>query len=121
MKQLTVLMILILFAVSSGCATVDVTKTARGFQAPTNPNDVDIIFTRPERPFAELASVAVRGFNPGDTAKLHNSLRQKCARFGASAVLLTDQGMDANGHLWAIGVAIAYQDAGNAPASPRPN
>lgn len=90
----------------AGCASVDVTKTAKGYHEPTNPNDVEILFTRPNSSYTELAAVSVTGFSPNQTAKMHNALRQKTAAFGASAVLITNQGIDANRKLWATGVAI---------------
>ena len=93
------------------CATVDVTKTARGYSPPTNPNDVDILMTVPPRPFAELGSVTVTRFRATDEAKMHNAIRAKAAPLGADAVIIQSQGIDANGQRWATGVAIHFKSA----------
>lgn len=99
------------------CAQVDVTKTGRGYYAPTNPNEIDILFTRPERHYVELGAMTATKHQPGDTAKMHNTLRAKAAPLGASAVILINQGFDAQNRLWATGVAIRYDDSVKAPAS----
>ena len=93
----------------TGCQTVDVTKTAKGFHSPTNPNELEIFMTRPERSYEELGTVIARGFAPHDTAKMHNAIRAKSAPLGASGVVVTGVGIDANGHQYAIGVAIAWK------------
>jgi hypothetical protein len=94
-----------------GCQTVDVTKTAKGFYEPTNPNDVEILMTRPTRPYVELATISTTGWFPSDTAKMHNALRAKSAPVGADAVILANSGIDINGYLWCTGVAVRYTDA----------
>lgn len=91
-----------------GCATVDVTKTSKGFFEPTDPNEVDILMTVPDRRYTELATVTTRNWSTASTAKMHNALRSKCAPIGADAVILRDSGIDANGYYWASGVAIHY-------------
>ena len=96
-----------------GCASVDVTKTAKGFYEPTKAADIEILKTKPDRTFIELGTVTVTGFNASDTAKMHNAIRTKSAPLGASAVILTDEGINQTGLLtrerWATGVAIRYQ------------
>lgn len=102
-----------------GCAEVDITKTGRGYYAPTNPNTVDILFTRPERRYVELGAVTATKHQARDTAKMHNSLRTKAAPLGANAVIIINQGFDAQNRLWATGVAVRYDGAGsNASAGP---
>lgn len=94
------------------CATVDITKTGKGFYAPTNPNDVEILKTRPEKSYVELGTVTVTGFNPHDTAKMHNAVRSKSAALGANAVILTEEGIIKGSwgpERWATGVAIRYK------------
>ena len=104
MKRLVAL--LVMFAVLAGCAAIDVTKTAKGFHEPSNPNDIDILKTVPAYPFEELGTVTATGFQPAETAKMHNGIRTKSAPLGASAVILTQEGIDAQGLKWATGVAI---------------
>src|SRR5581483_10013584 len=80
-----------------GCSTVDVTKTSKGYVEPTNPNDVQILETKPDRPYEELGTVSTTGWSPSDTAKLHNALRDKAAPLGANAVIIVSSGMTPTG------------------------
>ena len=95
------------------CASVDVTKTAKGFHDKTDPNEIQILKTIPEKSYLELGTVTVTGFPPNDTAKMHNAIRAKSANLGANAVILTDEGMVRDGwaglRRWATGVAIRYK------------
>lgn len=96
----------------AGCAAVDVTKTAKGFYNPTNSNDVEILRTRPDKPYVELGTVTATGFSPSDSAKMHNAIRDKSAPLGASAVILVEEGILGGGwgaKRWATGVAIRYK------------
>jgi hypothetical protein len=96
-----------------GCASVTVTKTAKGYFPPTNPDDVEILITVPDRAkrdFVELGTVTTQKWSTADTAKMHNSLRAKCAPLGANAVILGSSGIDYNGYYWASGVAVRYKD-----------
>jgi len=110
-KTLRPLAIATLFALLTGCAVVDVTKTAKGFHNPTNPNEVQILKTVPARPFMELGTVTVQGFRVTDTAKMHNSIRTKSAALGSDAVILTEEGILPNSTKWATGVAVKFQPA----------
>jgi hypothetical protein len=92
----------------TGCAVVDVTKTAKGHYDATNPNDVEILVTRPTRAFEELGTVTASQFAPQETAKMHNAIRSKSAALGANAVILANSGILPNGHQWATGVAIRW-------------
>jgi hypothetical protein len=100
-------------ALLAGCAVVDVTKTAKGFYNPTNPNDVQILKTVPQQKYIELGTVAVSGFQVSETAKMHNAIRSKAAPLGANAVILTTDGMIPGAYgtvsMWATGVAIRFQ------------
>lgn len=114
MKSITRTLALITsIALLSGCAVVDVTKTAKGFYNPTNPNDVQILKTVPQQKYIELGTVAVNGFQVSDTAKMHNAIRAKAAPLGANAVILTTDGMIPGAYgtatIWATGVAIRFQ------------
>lgn len=93
----------------SGCAVVDVTKTATGFYNPTNPNLVQILKTVPDRKYVELGTVSTTGFRLPETAKMHNAIRTKSAALGADAVILTEEGVLPNNTKWATGVAIKFQ------------
>jgi hypothetical protein len=105
---------MVAFLAFAGCASVDVTKTAKGYFAPTKAADVEILKTKPEKPYVELATVTVTNFAPGDIAKMHNAIRTKSAPLGADAVILTDEGIINNGWSvvrWATGVAIRFKGA----------
>jgi len=109
------LMVGVLAMFCAGCSTVDVTKTSKGYFAPTNPNDIEILQTKPDRPFTELGAISTTGWAPSDTAKLHNALRSKAAPLGANAVIITSSGMTPTGafgsmQMWSNGVAIRYRD-----------
>jgi hypothetical protein len=91
-----------------GCAEVDITKTNKGFYDQTNPNDVEILKTRPDKPYVELGTVTALNFSVSEAAKMHNAIRAKSAALGATAVILTEEGI-ARGGRWALGVAIRYK------------
>jgi PBP1b-binding outer membrane lipoprotein LpoB len=108
-KTLALAAILITAVCLTGCQTVDVTKTAKGFHAPTNPNDVEILMTKPDRSYEELGTITAVKFKPSDTAKMHNAIRAKAAPLGANAVILTGVGITQNNRQYGIGVAIAWK------------
>ena len=108
MKTKNIIVILLLLTLV-GCASVDVTKTGKGFYDPTDPNEVEILKTTPNKPYVELGTVTAAKFNASDTAKMHNAIRAKSAPLGATAVILTQEGFDRNNKRWAIGVAIRYR------------
>lgn len=98
----------------AGCASVDITKTAKGYTAPTNPNEIEVLMTVPERKaYTELGSITVAGFAVDEEAKMHNALRAKAAPLGADAVILNSRGITPGGmfssaKIWATGVAIKF-------------
>ena len=103
----------VVMALMLGCASVDVTKTAKGFYEPTDPNEVDIIITGCDKPYIELGSVTVTGFDPAETAKMHNAIRAKAAELGANAVIIRNEGITNDGwsmKRWAMGAAIRYKE-----------
>lgn len=103
-----------------GCATVDVTKTAKGFFEPTRPDDVEILMSRPSRGFVELATVSTAYWNTEETAKMHNAIRAKTAPLGAHAVVITNSGIVVirnSPKLWCTGFALRYQGPGQAGTS----
>jgi len=98
----------------TGCGTVEITKTAKGFYNPTDPNQVDILKTIPQRKYAELGIVTASGFLPSETAVMHNAIRTKAAALGSNAVILTEEGFapttsGGTPQKWANGVALKYQ------------
>jgi len=110
-------------AVVSGCSSnVDITKTSQGMYDATDPNQVEILMTRPDRPYIELGSVTVTDQPADETAKMHNAIRAKAAPLGADAVVLLQSGIVKNGTIftsyeqWATGVAIRYKDHAVTPA-----
>lgn len=111
MKNVCLLGLACAILILCGCASVTVTKTAKGYFAPTDPDEVDILVTIPDRSYVELATVTTQKWSTNATAKMHNSLRAKCAPLGATAVILGSSGIDYNGYYWASGVAIRYKDA----------
>ena len=108
MNPKNIIVVFLLF-VLVGCASVDITKTAKGFYDPTNPNDVEILKTRPDKPYEELGTITAVHFRALDTATMHNAIRAKAAPLGATAVILNQEGIDNNGHRWVMGVAIRYK------------
>jgi hypothetical protein len=97
----------------AGCASVEITKTGAGYFAPTNPNQVEILMTVPARPYVELGTVTIQGFQSKEEAKMHNAIRAKAAPLGATSVIIQSQGMIPKGfgtfERWATGVAIRYK------------
>ena len=109
MKLKRIAAVFLIAASLVGCAIVDVTKTAKGFYDKTDPNEVEILKTRPERSYVELGTVTASQFNPLETAKMHNAVRSKSAALGANAVILTEEGILPNGRKWATGVAVRFK------------
>ncbi len=113
-SKIQLLLTIVASSIVIGCASVDVTKTAKGYYAPTNPNDVEILLTRPERPYEELGTINAYNFPPNGTAKMHNALRVKAAPIGADAVIFTGQGISPTGaygtpRQYVMGVAIKWK------------
>ena len=102
--------ILILILLLSACASVNITKTGKGFHEPTKPDNVGILKTVPDSKYEELGTVTVSGFDSRETAKMHNAIRAKASTLGATAVILTQEGLTPAGWgtylRWATGVAI---------------
>jgi len=110
MKRIYLIGLLCILLMVSGCATIYVTKTAKGYFAATNPNEVEILIMKPEQQFTELAAVITTRWPPGNIAKMFNSLRAKCAPLGADAVILMSSGVDSRGYYWMSGAAISYKN-----------
>lgn len=111
-KTFTLIVSMVALICLTGCQSVDVTKTSKGFVAPTNPNNIEILMTRPDRPYEELGTINATGFQPSETAKMHNALRAKAAPLGANAVIVTGSGMVNDGwgiKQWVMGVAVHWK------------
>lgn len=111
-KRIILAAVLSAAALLTACASVDVTKTSKGFHQPTEASSVEILKTVPTKGYEELGTVTVTGFSADDTAKMHNAIRTKASALGANAVVLTDEGIIKGGwtlERWATGVAIAYK------------
>ena len=98
---------------SCASGTVAVMKTGSGFYEPTNPNDVRILKTIPDRKYVEVGAVIVTDWYPSDTVNMHNEIKTKAAVLGADAVILTDEGFIKKEHTypqyWATGVAVKFE------------
>jgi hypothetical protein len=109
----TCLAVSALFLSVLGCTHVDVTKTGKGYNQPTDPNSVEVLMTTPGRSYAELGAVSASGFDVSETASLHNALRSKAAPLGADAVIILTSGQIPGSFgsmkLWANAVAIKFQ------------
>ena len=92
---------------------VVVTKTGSGFYEPTNPNDVRILKTIPDRKYVELGPVIASNFYSSAFADMYNEIKTKAAVLGADAVILTDEGFIKKEHTypqyWATGVAVKFE------------
>ena len=98
---------------SCASGTVAVMKTGSGFYEPTNPNDVRILKTIPDRKYVEVGAVIVTDWYPSDTVNMHNEIKTKAAVLGADAVILTDEGFIEQEYTypkyWATGVAVKFE------------
>ena len=105
---------LALSIICSCAGRVAVTKTGIGFYEPTNPNDVRILKTIPDRKYVEVGTVTVSIWHEGsDVTIMHNAIRTKSAVLGADAVILTDEGVEyvelEGTKYWAMGVAVKFE------------
>ena len=96
------------------CTTVTVMKTGSGFYEPTNPNDVRILKTIPDRKYVELGTVIASNFYSSAFADMYNEIKTKAAVLGADAVILTDEGFTVSAEFatpkyWATGVAVKFE------------
>lgn len=120
MTRYTSIVILILSGLSACTPNVDVTKTSKGFNAATDPNNVEVLMTKPDRRFIELGTVSTADWSPSDTAKMHNALRAKAAPLGAQAVVIISSGQVPTGawgtmRMWVNAVAIKFDDSKQSP------
>ena len=114
MKKITYIVLVAAITYLVGCAArVDLTKTGSGYYDPVPASKVDILKTKPDKPFVELATIDVAGFKPRDSAKMHNAIRSKAGPVGASAVIITDESVVNEPYVGIVkyvsGVAIRYK------------
>lgn len=109
MRSLASLALSLAILVAAGCQMVTVTKTGKGYFDPTKADDIEILMTRPDKPYEEVATVSTDRWGAGEDAKMHNALRAKCAPLGADAVVITASGRDYQGYAWTTGVAIRFK------------
>lgn len=111
-KTKTLLFALTVASMLASCAVVDITKTGQGYYDPVPAAQVDILKTKPDRSYVELATLDTSGFSTRQTAKMHNAIRAKAGPIGANAVIITDESViPAFGgpQKFASGVAIRYK------------
>ena len=116
--SLLVLSLALTVLLLGGCGpTVDMTKTGKGFFAPTDADHVEVLATLPKKNFVELATFSTSGWSTSQTAKMHNGIRQKAAGIGANAVVIQNSGINrvrsgfgTTGYLWSTGVALHYKE-----------
>ncbi len=124
-RNLQCLAVVAVSLLSLGCASVDVTKTAKGFYDSTRPDEVEILMTVPARRYIELATISTSQWDPNETAKMHNALRAKSAPLGAHAVVITQSGIVMvydSPKLWCTGFALRYEGAPEQlPSASRPS
>jgi hypothetical protein len=107
----------LVFFVLASCGTVRVTKTDKVRYNPTDPNKVEILLTRPEKPYEELGTVKATGFGTSglDNDKMYSTIRVKVAPLGANAVILSGSHYVTSYStvkMWVEGVAIRYKTEG---------
>jgi uncharacterized protein YbjQ (UPF0145 family) len=73
----------------TGCSTVTVTKTSKGFHEAVSPAEVDILGTVPKADYEEIGIVNANVFGSPETA--YNEIRKKASALGANAVILNNQ------------------------------
>lgn len=100
----------LLLVVTLACAVerINVTKTTNAFYSATNPAHAQIVMTRPDRDFVELATVGVTGINVNDIPRMHGDLKVKAAHLGGDAIVIMNQGI-VKRYIWLTGVVIRYE------------
>ncbi len=94
----------------AGCANnYHITRTSKTEYAATKADQVEILMTKPDRAYSEIATITVTDQKPKETEKMHKELRERAAKLGANAVILTDTGIDADKKMWANGVAVRWK------------
>ena len=100
--------LLLAMALVAGCAT-DKAKEGEEPAAQTNPGQVALLFSRPERAYAELGTVSTLKHQPDPAQTWQNVLRQKGASLGADAVVVDTGMLNNRTTTFVNGVAIRYQ------------
>lgn len=105
----------LLCCVMVGCASIDVTKTSAQIYAPTDPKNVEFLKVTPYRPYEEIATFEVTGFDSAQTQTMHHAMRVRAASLGADAIISTGESLTPSfwgGYdLVGTGIAIRYTGA----------
>ena len=99
---------------SCASGTVAVMKTGSGFYEPTNPNDVRILKTIPDRKYVEVGTVIAHDLHLSQTRGMYNELKTEAAVLGADAAIITDEGFvmptdSSTSRYWATGVFVKFK------------
>ena len=95
----------------TGCKgpKVYVSKTGHaGILPPTSPDAVEVLKTKPDRPYYEVASMYAARFKIKNVFEIPKELKKDAAILGADAVLITAEGNDGT-RAWASAAAIKYK------------
>lgn len=95
----------------TGCKgpKVYVSKTGhREVLPPTSPDAVEVLKTKPDRPYYEVASLYAARFKIKNVFQIPNDLKKDAAVLGADAVVITSEGNDGK-RAWASATAIKYK------------
>lgn len=103
-------LVLILLALSLfGCFTASVKLTTNEKFPPTDPEQVELFFEIPNRPYQEIGIVSA-SWDFGYVLQAINTLRAKAAEVGADAVILRQAGC-----YGVVGSAIIFADNSEEP------
>jgi len=85
-----------------------------GFYEPTNPNDVRILKTIPDRKYVEVGTVIAHDLHLSQTRGMYNELKTEAAVLGADAAIITDEGFvmptdSSTSRYWATGVFVKFK------------
>jgi hypothetical protein len=75
-------------ALLAGCTTTDKTEIEQERRPPTDPGRVVLLFSRPEKSYAELGTVSTLKVQPDPGQTWQSVLRRQGAWLGADAVLV---------------------------------
>jgi hypothetical protein len=97
--------------VLTGCKgpKVYISKTGTGgLLPPKSPDAVEVLKSKPDRPYYEVASMYAARFKIKNVFQIPKDLKKDAAVLGADAVLITSEGNDGS-RAWASAAAIKYK------------
>jgi hypothetical protein len=90
-REVLMLALLAVVVASAACSTISVSSKqylgAPAF-APTNPDKVELLRTRPHRPHEKLGEVKLEPSGNPSTADLEMAMKKEAAKMGADAVVI---------------------------------